>query len=152
DLRRRHGPDLAGAGSPSVAPGRVTQMQYRVLGRTGLEVSVIALGAGPVPALMTGGDAEAQRATVARALEVGINWFDTAPGSGAGASESNLGRALNPPPPPAAPSGLARRASEGPATPRLRVGLTLVGKRVHVATKVRLTPDDLADVEAAVRR
>jgi L-galactose dehydrogenase/L-glyceraldehyde 3-phosphate reductase len=100
-------------------------MQYRILGRTGLEVSVVGLGAGPVPALMTGGDGAAQRAVVARALEAGINWFDTAPGYGDGKSEANLGQALR-----------DLGASD----------------RVHVATKVRLAPGDLADVEAAVRR
>lgn len=70
-------------------------MQYRVLGRTGIRVSVIAFGAGPVSGLITGADADAQNAVVATAIESGINWFDTAPGYGQGQSELNLGRVLS---------------------------------------------------------
>ena len=70
-------------------------MQYRTLGRTGIKVSAISFGAGPVSGLMTGTDANAQRDVVAAAIEAGINWFDTAPGYGAGSSEANLGRALS---------------------------------------------------------
>jgi aryl-alcohol dehydrogenase-like predicted oxidoreductase len=43
---------------------------------------------------MTGHDHGAQLATVGRAIEVGINWFDTAAGYGDGQSEANLGRVL----------------------------------------------------------
>lgn len=100
-------------------------MERRTLGRTGLSVSAVALGAGPVPALMTGDDATLQRAVLARALDVGITWIDTAAGYGDGRSEASLGRAL---------------ADLG------------VADRFHVATKVRLTVDDLADPEKAVRR
>ena len=70
-------------------------MQYRTLGRTGINVSVISFGAGPVSGLMTGSDVNAQRDVVAAAIGAGINWFDTAPGYGAGSSETNLGRALS---------------------------------------------------------
>jgi aryl-alcohol dehydrogenase-like predicted oxidoreductase len=100
-------------------------MELRVLGSTGLRVSAIAFGAGPVPATMTSGDADAQTAVIARALELGVNWFDTAAGYGQGKSEAALGAAL---------SALG------------------AGDRVHVATKVRLTEDDLADVAVAIRR
>jgi aryl-alcohol dehydrogenase-like predicted oxidoreductase len=99
-------------------------MEYRTLGRSGLRVSVLAFGAGPVSGLMTGADAAAQRATVARALAAGVNWFDTAPGYGDGRSESNLGRVLK-----------ELDAAES----------------VHVATKVRLTPDHLSDAAGHVR-
>jgi aryl-alcohol dehydrogenase-like predicted oxidoreductase len=97
----------------------------RVLGRTGLRVSAVAFGAGPVSGLMTGDDADAQRATVARAIDRGVNWFDTAPGYGAGASETNLGRVL---------------AELGAA------------ERVHIATKVRVTPEAFDDLAGYVRR
>lgn len=70
-------------------------MEYRPLGNTGIRVSAIAFGAGPAPALLTKGDADAQRATVERALRSGINWFDTAATYGNGQSERNLGRALS---------------------------------------------------------
>jgi aryl-alcohol dehydrogenase-like predicted oxidoreductase len=43
---------------------------------------------------MTGADHAAQEAVLARAIEAGINWIDTAASYGDGASESNLGRAL----------------------------------------------------------
>ena len=70
-------------------------MGYRPLGSTGIMVSEISFGAGPVPALMT--DAEAvprQVETVRRALELGLNWFDTAATYGDGQSERHLGKAL----------------------------------------------------------
>jgi aryl-alcohol dehydrogenase-like predicted oxidoreductase len=97
----------------------------RALGRTGLKVSAVAFGAGPVSGLMTGTDHDAQRATVGRAIEVGINWFDTAPGYGNGASETNLGRAL---------------AELGAA------------ETVHIATKVRVPPEALDNPGEHVRR
>ena len=104
-------------------------MRYRILGRTGIEISALAFGAGPVSGLMVPGS-EAREpgrrrlATVRQAVESGLNWFDTAATYGGGQSEANLGRVLqelgNPP--------------------------------VHVATKVRLTSDDLVDIGGAVRR
>jgi aryl-alcohol dehydrogenase-like predicted oxidoreductase len=69
-------------------------MEYRVLGRTGLRVSELGFGCGNVGGLMIrGAPAERERA-VARALELGINYFDTAPSYGDGASERHLGQAL----------------------------------------------------------
>src|SRR5262249_33620839 len=100
-------------------------MRYRTLGHTGLRVSVLAFGAGPVSGLMTGDNAEAQIAVLRRAVARGINWVDTAPGYGAGQSEANLGRALT--------------QIDGAG-------------EVHLATKVRLTPEQLADAGDAVRR
>lgn len=98
-------------------------MNRRVLGRTGVEVSVVAFGAGPVSGLMTGDDIALQRATVARAIERGVNWFDTAAGYGDGRSEANLGRVL-----------------------------AELGADVHVATKVRVPLDQLDDPEQAILR
>ena len=69
-------------------------MQYRPLGRTGIKVSVVAFGAGPVPALLTAGDDTQQVGVVRRAIERGINWFDTAATYGGGQSEKSLGAAL----------------------------------------------------------
>lgn len=100
-------------------------MQYRLLGRTRIQVSALSFGAGPVSTLMVGDDRERQRQVVDRALETGINWFDTAATYGQGESERNLGRALQ----------------ELDA-----------GSRVHVATKVRLVGADLDDIPGAVRR
>ena len=72
-------------------------MRYNQLGQTGLFVSEICLGA------MTYGspnwrdwvlDEEASRPFIKRALEAGINFFDTADMYSVGASEEVLGRAL----------------------------------------------------------
>ncbi|TAJ36698.1 MAG: aldo/keto reductase [Reyranella sp.] len=70
-------------------------MQMRRLGRTGLEVSVLGYGAGAVGGLFTKGTAADQERAAARAVEAGINYFDTASIYGNGESERNLGRALN---------------------------------------------------------
>lgn len=75
-------------------------MDYVRLGRTGLEVSRICLGC------MSFGDSgrgnhawslneEASRPFIKRALEAGINFFDTANVYSAGTSEEILGRAIN---------------------------------------------------------
>jgi L-galactose dehydrogenase/L-glyceraldehyde 3-phosphate reductase len=69
-------------------------MERRKLGRTGLDVSVLGCGCGAVGGLMTKGDPADQERAVARALELGINYFDTAPQYGDGASECNIGRIL----------------------------------------------------------
>lgn len=100
-------------------------MQLRPLGRTGIDVSPIAFGAGPIAGLMTGDDRELQASVVRRALDLGVNWFDTAATYGAGQSERNLGATL-------------RRLN--------------AAESVFVATKVRLQGDDLRDIPAAIRR
>jgi aryl-alcohol dehydrogenase-like predicted oxidoreductase len=110
-------------------------MQYRTLGRTGLEVSEVGVGGAQfgLTNYMGKWDAfsdEAQRATtdtIHRALELGYNYFDTAPGYGDGRSEE-------------------------------MVGVALKGHRdeVVIATKVsggHWTPDEIRDsVEASLRR
>lgn len=99
-------------------------MKYRRLGRTGLSVSEVGFGGagiGHVWGRTT--DEECERA-VRRAVDLGVNFFDTSPMYGGGRSEENLGRALQ--------------------------GLR---DRVYIFTKVRLqTADDLADMPGAVRR
>ncbi len=69
-------------------------MEMRKLGRTGLDVSVLSFGCGAVGGLMTKGDPADQERAFARALELGITYFDTAPQYGNGASETNVGRIL----------------------------------------------------------
>jgi aryl-alcohol dehydrogenase-like predicted oxidoreductase len=69
-------------------------MEYRPFGQTGLEVSVIGFGCWEIG----GGygkveEAEFPRA-IGRALDLGINCFDTAEGYGLGASERALAQAL----------------------------------------------------------
>lgn len=68
-------------------------MKRRALGTTGIEVSVLGLGAGPVGDVARLDDAAAD-ALVGAALDHGITLFDTAPSYGA--SEERLGRALGP--------------------------------------------------------
>lgn len=69
-------------------------MERRVLGRTGVKLSVLGFGCGAVGGLMVRGSAADQERAVARALELGINFFDTAAAYGNGESEKNLGRVL----------------------------------------------------------
>ncbi len=69
-------------------------MERRTLGRTGLEVSALSFGCGAVGGLMVRGQPADQERTVARAIELGINYFDTAALYGNGESERNLGRVL----------------------------------------------------------
>jgi len=67
-------------------------MQKRRLGRTGLQISVLGYGAGAVGGLFTKGAAADQERAIARAIELGINYIDTAALYGNGESERNLGR------------------------------------------------------------
>ncbi len=69
-------------------------MEKRTLGRTGLGVSLLGFGCGAVGGLMVRGDRSDQERAVARALELGINYFDTAAMYGNGESERNLGRVI----------------------------------------------------------
>lgn len=94
------------------------------LGATGICVSRLAFGAGPVGAVMVGDDVRSQRELVRRVLDAGINWIDTAAGYGNGRAEGAVGAAL---------------ASLG------------AQQEVHVATKVRLQESQLDDIPRAVR-
>jgi aryl-alcohol dehydrogenase-like predicted oxidoreductase len=67
-------------------------MKYRKLGASDLEVSEISLGSWLTYGV--GVEAEAARACLDRALEVGINFIDTANIYGRGAAETFLGEAL----------------------------------------------------------
>src|ERR1700722_6893628 len=69
-------------------------METRTLGRTGLEVSVLGFGCGAVGGLMVRGSPGDQEQAVARGIELGINYFDTAAMYGNGESERNLGRVM----------------------------------------------------------
>lgn len=70
------------------------QMEYRLLGRTGLKVSAIGFGCGSTGGLFVRGTSEEQHAAVSCAIEGGVNYFDTAAQYGDGRSEENLGRTL----------------------------------------------------------
>ncbi len=69
-------------------------MEKRRLGKTGLDVSLLGFGCGAVGGLMVGGAPADQERAVTRALELGVNYFDTAAQYGQGRSEENLGRVI----------------------------------------------------------
>ena len=98
-------------------------MQSRSLGKTGLTVSTLGFGCGNVGGLIIRGTPAERERAVARAMELGVNYFDTAPSYGDGESERNLGQVLK-----------ALKA------------------RVQVGTKFRLDPHDLHDIPGAVAR
>jgi aryl-alcohol dehydrogenase-like predicted oxidoreductase len=98
-------------------------MEYRPLGRTGLDVSALGYGCGDVGGLIVRGTPAERTRAVARAVELGVNYFDTASSYGNGVSEQHLGEALR----------------------ELR-------PNVYVGTKVRLRPEDLSDLRGAVER
>jgi L-galactose dehydrogenase/L-glyceraldehyde 3-phosphate reductase len=102
-------------------PGR-TAMELRVFGRTGMRLSVLGFGCGAVGGLMVRGDAADQERTVARAIDAGVNYFDTAVQYGDGESEKNLGCVLQ----------------------------KLKPANVAVGTKVRLPPADHGRIADAV--
>jgi aryl-alcohol dehydrogenase-like predicted oxidoreductase len=106
-------------------------MQTRTLGRTGLTVSILGLGCGAVGGLMVRGTPADQERVVARALELGITYFDTAPAYGDGQSETNLGRVL------------AR------LKPDLLVGTKL---RLRAEDKSRIAEAVAAGMDASLRR
>jgi len=98
-------------------------MESRSLGKTGLTVSALGFGCGNVGGLIIRGTPAERERAVARAMELGVNYFDTAPSYGDGESERNLGQVLK-----------ALKA------------------RVQVGTKFRLDPPDLRDIPGAVAR
>jgi len=69
-------------------------VDYQALGRTALRISRLGFGCGNIGGLMVRGTAADQERAVARAVELGITYFDTAPMYGDGESETNLGRVL----------------------------------------------------------
>ena len=74
-------------------------MQRTSFGRTGIDISVLGYGCGTVGGLMIRGTASDRERAVARSVELGINYFDTAALYGDGVSEEHLGavwKALKP--------------------------------------------------------
>jgi len=71
-----------------------TTFQTRRIGRTNLEISTLGLGGATLAGMRERVPAEEARATVARALDAGITYFDTAPRYGTGLSERLVGDVL----------------------------------------------------------
>ena len=71
-------------------------MEYRKLGQTEISVSVMAMGCWAITGDSTWGEQDESEsiATIRAALDVGINFFDTAEMYGAGYSEELLSKAL----------------------------------------------------------
>ena len=97
-------------------------MELRKLGRTGLPISVLGYGCGAVGGLMVKGQPAEQERSIARAIELGITYFDTAQLYGNGESEKNLGRVLK----------------------------SLKPKGIYVGTKVNLAPADKKRIGPAI--
>jgi aryl-alcohol dehydrogenase-like predicted oxidoreductase len=97
-------------------------MEMRAFGHSGLRLSILGFGCGAVGGLMVRGAPADQERAVARALDAGVNYFDTAVQYGDGESERNLGRILK----------------------------TLKPANGVVGTKVRLRPDELGRIGEAV--
>jgi L-galactose dehydrogenase/L-glyceraldehyde 3-phosphate reductase len=98
-------------------------MRKSSLGRTGLEISEIALGGGVTGGILINANEATRWAALQRAVAGGVNWIDTAPLYGDGASEETIGRHL-----------------------------AVLSPRPHVSTKVRLDRDDMADIAGAIER
>lgn len=98
-------------------------MKYRRLGKTGLEVSEISFGTGDNAGLMMNASETERARSLERALEHGINFFDTSPDYGKGAAETNLGSALK-----------------------------TLGADVYIATKVEVMPEDVDDIAGKIVR
>ncbi len=96
-------------------------MKYRRFGSTGIEVPEVVFGGGRVGGILIFGDDDTRRAAVRRALDAGIDWFDTAMSYGGGKSEEALGWLLQ----------------EVPETPR-------------VSTKVTIDPARLDDIAGQI--
>ncbi len=69
-------------------------MKYRRVGSCDLEISEVAFGCGGNAGLMIKGSPAEQTRIVARALELGITYFDNSPDYGDGVAETNLGRVM----------------------------------------------------------
>jgi len=99
-------------------------MEMRVLGRTRIKVSILGFGCGAVGGLMVRGAPADQERTIGRALDAGVNYFDTAVQYGNGESERNLGRVLR----------------------ALKVENAVIG------TKIGLRPDEMSHIGEAASR
>jgi len=98
-------------------------MRKIFFGRTGLEISEIALGGGVTGGILINADEATRYNALRRAVLGGINWIDTAPIYGNGASEETIGRHLE----------------------------QLV-PRPNISTKVRLEAEDMKDIAGGIER
>jgi aryl-alcohol dehydrogenase-like predicted oxidoreductase len=76
--------------------GEANVMRTRLLGKTSLQVSTLCYGTWQFGGEWGSFDASAAKSVIRRALELGIDFFDTAQAYGFGVSERLLGEALEP--------------------------------------------------------
>lgn len=98
-------------------------MRKILLGRTGLAISELAFGGGVTGGILINPDEATRYNALQRAVSAGINWIDTAPVYGNGASEETIGRHLE-----------------------------ALSPQPHVSTKVRLEAGDMHDIAGAIER
>ena len=98
-------------------------MRKAFLGNTGLEISELAFGGGVTGGILVKADETTRYNALRRAVAAGINWIDTAPIYGDGASEETIGRHLD-----------------------------SLAPRPYVSTKVRLEAQDIDDIPGAIER
>lgn len=98
-------------------------MRKVFFGRTGLEISALAFGGGVTGGILINADEATCYNALRRAVTAGVNWIDTAPVYGNGASEAAIGRHLQ----------------------------SLV-PQPYVSTKVRLEAKDMGDIAGAIER
>ena len=98
-------------------------MRKIFFGRTGLEISELAFGGGVTGGILINADEATRYAAMRRAVAAGINWIDTAPIYGNGASEETIGRHLE-----------------------------SLSPRPYISTKIRLEAEDMNDIPGAIER
>ena len=98
-------------------------MRKVYFGRTGLEISELALGGGVTGNILIKADETTRFNALRRAVAAGINWIDTAPVYGNGESEATIGRHLQ-----------------------------SLSPQPYISTKVRLEVEDLDDISGAIER
>jgi len=106
-------------------------METRTFGRSGMKISLLGFGCGAVGGLMVRGKPADQERAIARALDAGVNYFDTAALYGNGESEKNLGRILN----------------------KLKPGNAIVGTKVRIPHDASSIAESIAtSLEASLQR
>src|SRR6202142_1583822 len=121
-------------------------VEPRRLGKTGFEVSVLGFGCGAVGGLMTNGDSADQERAVARALEMGINYFDTAAQYGNGRSETNLGRIWK----SLKPNAYVGTKVRLPPTERGKIGAAIAAALEQSLTRLQMERVDLFQFHNAI--